>query len=150
MPEFRYDEPGSLSRPGPIGRAVRLLMGLLCGYAVVMVLTRGSGMITRQDLNEWAWWPVIALALWLFPPVVNIGFGKAWNRWYLTTSMLALGAVTAVIGKVAYGSFLGGGTGAHAAHSQPVWTENAIRPLRSTSAPEMIVLPSRREGMGDP
>ena len=62
---------------------------------------------TRQHLNEWAWWPVIALALVLFPAVVNIGFGKAWNRWYLTTSMLALGAVTAVIGKVAYDGFLG-------------------------------------------
>lgn len=104
---FRYDEPGTLRCPGPFGRAVRMIMGLLCGYAVAMVFARGSGMITRQDLNEWAWWPVIALALWLFPYVANIGFGKAWNRRYLTMSMLALGALTAVIGKVASGSFLG-------------------------------------------
>jgi hypothetical protein len=28
--DLKLDEPGSLPRPGPIGRVVRILLGLLC------------------------------------------------------------------------------------------------------------------------
>ncbi len=104
---FRYDEAGTLRRPGPIGRAVRLIFGMVCGYAVVLLVTRGTGMITTRDLNEPAWWPLIALGLWLFPYVVNIGFGKTWKRSHLLAALLALAAVLAILGRLTSQSFLG-------------------------------------------
>ena len=30
---FRFDAPGTLERPGPIGRLVRLAMGIFMGWA---------------------------------------------------------------------------------------------------------------------
>ena len=38
--DLKLDEPGSLPRPGPIGRAVRLGFGFLCLWYVISLLAR--------------------------------------------------------------------------------------------------------------
>ena len=38
----RYDEPGTLSRPDPIGRVIRFIFGAVCVYVVLAILTQPS------------------------------------------------------------------------------------------------------------
>ena len=87
--ELRLDEPGTLHRPGIIGRIVRLLLAALCLYALWDVLGEGGDFLDSTSIsrardsgvtiNVGALVP-IAIAFWLFPYVVNIGFSKGWRR----------------------------------------------------------------------
>ena len=94
-------ESGSLIRPGPIGRIVRLVFGALCLYTLVYIVLYRWSIITapvsaflsvkdhgvvsvRSDL-------VMAslVALFVLNYVVNIGLGKSWGRWpsYLSVAV---------------------------------------------------------------
>ena len=75
----RFVQPGTLAKPRVVGRTVRMLLGLACcygafQYAVVPHVFLG------QDFPHVAvfLWP--AVALWLLPPVVNLGFGRSWKN----------------------------------------------------------------------
>lgn len=74
-------DAGSLERPGPIGRSVRLLLGIACLHALYQLI------LYRQDIVAT---PVTVLpnivlmalvALFIVNYVVNIGFGRSWGRW---------------------------------------------------------------------
>ncbi|MDX1570229.1 MAG: hypothetical protein R3200_07070 [Xanthomonadales bacterium] len=85
---FHFDEPGTLVKPGPIGRLVRLLFGILCLSLVWQVLVHGEPV----DLRLPGYWALAAFALLLVPYVVNIGFGVVfgtWPRWISAGVMLA-------------------------------------------------------------
>ncbi len=78
--ELRLDEPGTLVRPGPVGRFVRLGFGVLCLSFLWRVLQTGTDILTPTlssliDLSIGA-----VYALRLFNYVVNIGFSKDWRR----------------------------------------------------------------------
>ena len=74
---FRFDAPGTLERPGPIGRLVRLAMGIFMGWAAWYVgLHSDAGDLSSAGL--WFW---LLFALMLAPYVVNIGFGVKWGAW---------------------------------------------------------------------
>jgi hypothetical protein len=78
--DLKLDEPGSLPRPGPIGRVVRLLLGLSCGWYVVNLL-QVSGNLTSSDGHvRPVIWNGIIIGLFLVSYVVNIGFSRAWNK----------------------------------------------------------------------
>ncbi len=85
--QLTLDEPGTLHRPGIIGRTARLLFAVLCLYTVWSVLEHsGAFLFTTQDLDSTQavlvrFVVAVAFAFWLFPYVVNIGFSKAWGRW---------------------------------------------------------------------
>ena len=68
---FHFDEEGTLPRPGPIGRLVRLLMGLLIASFVYDWLT----IIDSSDFGNpfILFW--IGFSIALTPYVINIGFG---------------------------------------------------------------------------
>ena len=104
---FRYDEQGTLAPPGPIGRVIRLIFGLACGYALYELIAHGSGLITRQDLNDHAWWPMILIALYVFPDVLNIGFGIKWNRETIYGILLMTMGSAAIAAWAFWGSPLG-------------------------------------------
>jgi hypothetical protein len=74
---FRFDDPGTLPPPGPIGRTVRLLIGLALADFVYQWLFA----VDRSDLTE----PMVllwtAFSFYLAPYVVNIGFGVRWGAW---------------------------------------------------------------------
>ncbi len=86
---FQFDRPGTLVRPGPIGRIVRLLLGALCVSLAWQLAVHAD----VADLRNPSIWFLAVLALMLVPYVVNIGFGVNWGAWPRITSIaLILGA----------------------------------------------------------
>jgi hypothetical protein len=85
---FRFDHPGTLQRPGPIGRIVRLAFGVLCLWLAWSIAV-GSGADTLHNPTLWFW---VLFALVLAPYVVNIGFGVTWGAWPRVASALLLAA----------------------------------------------------------
>ncbi len=88
-----FDRPGTLERPRPIGRLVRLGLGAACLYLVWVLLVHG-GIWQLGNLVMWVWF---VFGIWVLPPVVNIGFGKAWGVWWPRAGamLVTLGAVVA-------------------------------------------------------
>ena len=78
--ELRLDEPGTLHRPGVIGRTVRLLFAALCLFALRSVLEQGGDFFASTPTTLKQHVVVMAVAFWLFPYVVNIGFSRGWRR----------------------------------------------------------------------
>ena len=104
---FQYDQPGTLSRPGPIGRVARLALGLLSAYAVVLILAGAPAFHSGRALRVSSVWFMILLAFYFFPDIVNIGFGKAWKRGHLYLGLVVLAGLSALVSWAEYGSPLG-------------------------------------------
>ena len=97
-------DAGSLVRPGPIGRLVRLVLGVGCLY-VLGVLFYHAEWTTTQPFSSLANRFLMLLApLWVFNYVVNIGFSKSWGQRPLIFSLVIL-AIVAVSAFVVSGSF---------------------------------------------
>ena len=92
--ETRFDSPGTLPKPGVIGRIARLLLGGLCLYPV-LIFWMQPGALVRSAVPHWSTWVAILYAVYLFPPVVNIGFGVSWKAWprYVDGGLIVLGVV---------------------------------------------------------
>ncbi len=100
---MRQSEPlefvdiGTLHRPGPIGRLVRLLLGIACLFALYQLIIYRTTIVSTPISVL----PNIALmllpAIGIINYVVNIGFGKSWGRWpgYLSVAAFALLALLA-------------------------------------------------------
>lgn len=87
---------GTLIRPGPLGRSVRLIIGLLCLY-VVFEIIRYWGPTSHRPIATLDERVLILLApLCVTNYVINIGFTKSWGRRPLMISVLALIACAAV------------------------------------------------------
>ncbi len=100
-----FERPGSLKKPGAIGRIVRLVSGLACLYGLFALLTQGIWLV-RTPLSHPAWLFLIAFGFYVFPHVVNIGFTRSWGRrpqLVIALLVIALG----VLSLVQYGSFWG-------------------------------------------
>lgn len=89
-----FEKPGSLQKPGPIGRAIRI--GLGCGFLYLFILTIAkfthyvSSDIPRQPMI----WFGVALCLFFLADVVNVGFSRSWGRWpQFIAFLLALAAI---------------------------------------------------------
>lgn len=94
---------GSLERPGPVGRLVRLSLGIVCLYAIYELLVHHQNIIQ----NPISVLPNIALlvfvALLIINYVVNIGFGRSWGRWPSYAS-IGGGLLFAAISWLAFGT----------------------------------------------
>lgn len=89
-------DQGSLTRPGPIGRSLRLLLGLICLYGLSEIIDVAPDFIERPiDLL-----PNMALlilfAVCIFNYVVNIGFSKDWHIRPLTFTLLLFALIAGV------------------------------------------------------
>ncbi len=79
--DLKLDDPGSLPRPGPIGRLVRFAFGLICIWYVFRLI-EVSGELMRGDghIRSVVWNGVI-VGLFLISYVINIGFSRPWKKW---------------------------------------------------------------------
>lgn len=104
-------DAGTLHRPGPLGRLVRLLLGTACLYALYQLIIYQTN-IVQSPISIL---PNIVLmlmpAVLIVNYVVNIGFGKSWGRWPVYVSI----TVFAVLAGFAWGLY---GT---ADHELPGW-----------------------------
>ena len=89
---LQFVDPGSLIRPGPIGRLVRLVMGIGCFIEVYQIVQNGWSIIASPlswfvRFNEQGGISIqlesivaSLAALFILNYVVNIGLGKSWGR----------------------------------------------------------------------
>jgi hypothetical protein len=97
--DLKLDEPGSLPRPGPAGRLVRLGLGILClRHVYALIQVSGNLMGTDGSIRPLIWNGVI-IGLFLVSYIVNIGFSRAWKKW---PAVISAGSL-AIIAGVGYG-----------------------------------------------
>ena len=113
--DLKLDEPGSLPRPGPIGRIVRIAFGLLCmEYVSGLVQVSGSLIDSAGSIRPVIWNGVI-FGLFLASYIVNIGYSKAWNK---LPALASAGVFLAIAGL----GFLMEGTFATPLLARAIWT----------------------------
>jgi len=101
--DLKLDEPGSLTKPGPVGRVVRLAFGILCIWYVMGLLDVAASLITDDGNVRALVWNGLLPGLFLISYVVNIGFSRAWGKWPAFASA-AVFVVVATIGSLVEGN----------------------------------------------
>ncbi len=79
--DLKLDETGSLPRPGPIGRLVRLAFGLVCIWYVFVLIAVSGDLMSGQGGIRPVVWNGVLIGLFLISYVINIGFSRAWKKW---------------------------------------------------------------------
>lgn len=89
-------DQGSLSRPGPIGRLLRLSLGVACLYGLWELINVAPYFVERplELLPNLSF--MILVLLCIFNYVVNIGFSKNWKFYPTLVSVLVIGGVAGV------------------------------------------------------
>jgi len=96
--DLKLDEPGSLPRPGPVGRLARLALGVLCLWQVYGLIQVSGNLVGTDGSIRPMIWNGVIIGLFLVSYVVNIGFSRAWRKWPAVISAAAL----VTIGGVGY------------------------------------------------
>ena len=96
-------EQGSLDRPGPIGRVVRLALGILCSYALYVLIVYRATIIATPVSALASLTVMVLAALFIINYVVNIGFGKSFGRWPIYIS-IAVMLLVATMSWLAFGT----------------------------------------------
>ncbi|MDX1403311.1 MAG: hypothetical protein R3192_02175 [Woeseiaceae bacterium] len=74
-------EPGSLQRPGSLGRIVRIALGFMCASLVKGLLEVSGQLLTvGGQIRSFMIFGLLA-GLYLISYVVNIGFSRDWKKW---------------------------------------------------------------------
>jgi len=79
--DLKLDEAGTLPRPGPIGRLVRLAYGVLCLWYVDSLIQMSANLIAASGHIRSGIWYGVVPGLFLISYVVNIGYSRAWKKW---------------------------------------------------------------------
>lgn len=93
--DLMLDEPGSLPKPGPIGRVVRLAFGLLCAWYVKSLVDVSGSLIAGEGHIRALIWNGVIPGLFLISYIINIGFSRDWGKRPAITSALVLAAFAA-------------------------------------------------------
>lgn len=102
--DLQLDDPGSLPKPGPIGRLARLGFGVLCVWYVSGLIDFSGSLITSDGHIRTLVWNGLLPGLFLVSYVVNIGFSVAWGKRPAIASAVAL-VLLAGIGYLLHGNF---------------------------------------------
>lgn len=102
--DLKLEEQGTLAKPGPIGRLVRLGFGVLSLYYVFGLWNIRYDLIDSSGAIRQLLWNGIIPGLFLISYVINIGFSRAWKKWPAIAS-IALLLVAAGIGYLLSGDF---------------------------------------------
>lgn len=89
-------DSGTLVRPGPIGRLIRLALGVACLYALWEIVRFADVASAQQFSTLDSRITLLLPPLCLLNYVVNIGFSKSWGHRPLLTSAATLGALAGV------------------------------------------------------
>ncbi len=102
--DLKLKQPGSIAKPGPVGRLVRFVFGVASVYYVVGLLSVRAGLLTDESSIR----PLILNGLlpsvFLVSYVVNIGFSRAWKKWPALVSV-ALILASAGVGYIQSSAF---------------------------------------------
>lgn len=80
--ETRFEAYGSLPKPRPVGRVLRLAIGAWLSLFMYQVLKFGPGtFVDRSPPDDWTLLVAAVLGVMVTPYVVNIGFSKNWRHW---------------------------------------------------------------------
>ncbi len=92
--DLKLDEPGSLRRPGPVGRLVRLGFGIMSLFYVHGLIQVADVLIDTDGHIVALVWNGVLPGLFLVSYVINIGFSRAWKKWpaVVSTAVLAIAA----------------------------------------------------------
>ena len=78
--DLKLEKPGTLMRPGPLGRLLRLSFATLC-------LTLVWNLVTTTEFRDEAGhvrsviWNALVFSIFLISYVINIGFSQDWKKW---------------------------------------------------------------------
>jgi hypothetical protein len=95
--DLKFDETGTLPRPGLIGRLVRLAYGVLCLWYVDSLIQMYPNLLAADGHIGAAVWIGVFPGLFLISYVVNIGYSRAWKKWP------AIVSAASFIGIASYG-----------------------------------------------
>jgi hypothetical protein len=79
--DLKLDEPGTLPRPGPVGRLTRLAFGVLCTWYVIRLVGIAGDLADTDGHIRTLIWNGILPGLFLISYVVNIGYSRGWRKW---------------------------------------------------------------------
>lgn len=99
--DLKLEECGTLPKPGPVGRLVRLGFGLACIWLCIALWEFRSELMIDGGLRPLIWnsiWP----GLFLISYVINIGYSRTWGK------RPAMVSVTIFLIVAAYGFFTSG------------------------------------------
>lgn len=88
--DLKLDEPGTLLRPGPIGRLARLGFGALLLWHVNGLVQVAGYLIANDGHIRSMIWTGIPFGLFLVSYVINIGYSRAWKKRPAVVSAIAL------------------------------------------------------------
>ena len=101
--DLQLEEPGSLTKPGPVGRLVRLAFAALCLYYVWGLIAATTNPIGSDSHVRPVIWNGIIFGLFLISYVINIGFSRSWKKWPAIISACVFAGI-AGIGYVGNGN----------------------------------------------
>ena len=90
--DLKLDEPGTLPGPGPVGRLLRLALGLLCAWYLKELVDVSGSLFTAGGHIRTAIWCGLIPGLFLVSYIIDIGFSRAWGKYPAIASALVLAA----------------------------------------------------------
>jgi hypothetical protein len=87
--DLKLDEPGSLPRPGPVGRLARLAFGVMCAWYVHGLIDGASQLMDSSGHIRSFIWNGTAIGLFLVSYVINIGYSRSWKKWPAVVSAVS-------------------------------------------------------------
>lgn len=100
--DVRRDRERELPRPGPIGLAIRVILGATIIYFFVALLTKWS-VLQEHDPVEADWYYTL-FTLWWLPHVLTYMFRRRWGPWP-TVVFVAGGAAPGLAGYLVSDEF---------------------------------------------
>ena len=106
MSSTEFKDPGTIGKPGPIGRVVRVLGGIFYFYFLYMTIKGYNGIVSPNFPASFSLWLGVLFCLYAIPHVLNIGLGFNWGKWP-RWMYLVLGFGVVVFTYVQYGTLWG-------------------------------------------
>jgi hypothetical protein len=91
-----------LARPGPIGLAIRVILGGAVIYWLAALLTKWNGFLEHDPIESDRYYTLATL--WLLPHVFNYTFRRRWGLWP-SIVFVAGGAALGLAGYLVAGEF---------------------------------------------